>query len=52
MEILSLLFSIIITATIFVRIITILVDSLILLKESIHKLKNHPDGSQSDLDNK
>ena len=32
----------------FIDLITSLIDSILKLKESLHKLKNHPDGSQSD----
>ncbi len=32
----------------FVDLITRLIDSILKLKEYLHKLKNHPDGSQSD----
>lgn len=32
----------------FIDLITNLIDSILKLKESLHKLKNHPDGRQSD----
>lgn len=50
MELLTLVIVIVYGLKEFVKAITKLVDELIKLKSSIHKLKNHPDGNQSDSD--
>ena len=52
MELLTLVIVIVYGLKEFVKAITKLIDELIKLKTSIHKLKNHPDGNQSDSDNK
>ena len=50
MELLTLVIVIVYGLKEFVKAITKLIDELIKLKSSIHKLKNHPDGNQSDSD--
>lgn len=50
MELLTLVLVIVYGLIESIKAMTKLIDALISFKESIHKLKNHPDGSQSDSD--
>lgn len=50
MELLTLVLVIVYGLIESIKAVTKLIDALISFKESIHKLKNHPDGHQSDSD--
>ncbi len=51
MELITLVIVLVYSLVEIIKAITKLIDELIELKSSIHKLKNHPDGRQSDSDN-